>query len=621
MANTGVSGRLVNTEGNGIGGLIVVVYDVEALDDDVVLGTTTSSGDGNFSVSYSSWSYGWLESEPDIRIRVFDRVARLIYQSDEFENVTDTTLALGNITIPRNDYEGWLVTLLTGIHVRISQNLITPRIDNKIAWEALMQDVNSAGDIVVALQLYFDVEELFLTFSSPSQPDQMPGGGQRLEDALLNANRNRDVDVQFCLNDFMGFPYPTDTAGRVESFFDDESNHSIEVRGFSRPVNTPMHAKFFIIDGNFGHINASPLLQEYYDDPTHTINNPRRGDMTFPRNAIRVPVHDVSLTIKGEAIQDLQDTFNMHWLHLGGTEKPMTIAPAPSSNAAVQIVRTLPGNLFVNAPYSVPEGEKGILEAYLRAIKNAEDFIYVENQYFTERKIADALFLAMLRNTDLQVIMLINNAVDIPFYQGWQRSLVRQLLRQLQAANARDRIGIYTLWSHETTPQQRIIRNYVHSKVAIVDNKWATIGSANLDGVSLNLSQHIIPPVTNRDVREERAIELNAVIYNNVDGQPGSEVPDDLRRNLWSEHLGISNVSDSQLTNRPSQGWLKLWKDKAAAKLAGLSSNPPVHSSSKILEWNAEEDPDDFLREAGVPQNNFSVLEVMTEVNSFNLDF
>ena len=57
----------------------------------------------------------------------------------------------------------------------------------------------------------------------------------------------------------------------------------------------------------------------------------------------------------------------------------------------------------------LPHGETGILEAYERAINNAERYIYIENQYFTSPEIVNAL-IARLKDPSkpkLQIILVL----------------------------------------------------------------------------------------------------------------------------------------------------------------------------------------------------------------------
>ena len=60
--------------------------------------------------------------------------------------------------------------------------------------------------------------------------------------------------------------------------------------------------------------------------------------------------------------------------------------------------------------------------------------------------------------------------------------------------------------------------------MGIVDNKWATVGSANLDGFSLSSSPYIPLLVAGRE--QMRAIEANAVFFNGVADQPASDLPE-----------------------------------------------------------------------------------------------
>jgi hypothetical protein len=141
------------------------------------------------------------------------------------------------------------------------------------------------------------------------------------------------------------------------------------------------------------------------------------------------------------------------------------------------------------------EGEHGVLAAYKDAIRTAERFIYIENQYFVQPQITEALVQRMRANPGLQLILLLNNCADIPFYsegfqipvfclllslvfKGKQQLRLQELLGGLlnpqpdaktgawpgmtsDAFNAR--VGIYALWSHEpaSSPQSRsrIINN------------------------------------------------------------------------------------------------------------------------------------------------------------------
>jgi phosphatidylserine/phosphatidylglycerophosphate/cardiolipin synthase-like enzyme len=604
MANTGVRGRVIDESGAGIAGLLVAAYDVEAICGDVLLRNTGSSHDplfpdygvtdtnGNFELTYSKWSYG-LEARPDIVVRVYDPVTRPLFEMREQSDVSSPVLELENITIPRAQAEGWFITQGTEPFVApTAGNGIEYLVDNEEAWRRMALAVRAATTSINILLFYLDIKLSFMSFDPPTPPIGKPTTGLRLEEELLAANRDRKVAVRLAVNDFQLMPYPFDTAGKVQEYFEDASEHSVEVRLFSTPVRVPIHAKLIVIDNREAFLIGSPFLQEYYDGSRHSVKDARRGELSWS-SAIRVPVHEVSARVTGPAVGGLNETFRAHWEAIRPSGAPeLPLAPPPPSdanqNTAMQVARTLHGK---GRFATVPHGETGILEGYLRAIRKAEEFIYLENQYVTCDEIADAIAIAMKRNTRLQVIMVINNKVDIPFYgnlfdlpfmtDGWQTDTIRRLLSSL-GSTGRQRFELFTLWSHEPggqdQPKARLIRNYVHTKAAVIDDKWATVGSANLDGVSLLTSEHalMLDWASPGDPREQRASEANVLLYNGVAGQPVSAAPEALRRRLWAEHLGFQNSSggpnadDPSLVLTPGKDWVNFWRAISQERLASV---------------------------------------------------
>ena len=497
-------------------------------------------------------------------------------------------------------------------------NLVSLLIDNEAAWSHLTQVVQQSSQFVHIMQLWFNVGRFLTVFNPPVPPLGAPATGVRLEELLLTRNRTQGVQVRILLNDVILDPGILDSVRGVSKYYEaarQTAPHTVQVGNFRRPYNTPLHAKLAVVDGTIAYVIGSPFIQGYFDGQTHSVDDPRRGIKSFFEHTDASPLHDVSASIQGPAVEALNDTFRILWEQAEGPVAPVAHVPPTTANASVQIVRTLPGKLLP----SVPEGETGILEAYLRAIREAQQFIFLDNQYFTEPMITTALVKALRNNPNLEVIMVLNGRVDIPFYNALQPNLITQMLGDL-TLNERNRLGLFTLWSHQSAPApQRLIRIYTHAKVGLVDDRWATVGSANLDGVSLRLSQHVIPPVTDRDRLEERAIEVNALFFNGVDSLPPSPVPGDLRRAIWAEHLGYNALNHPDLIAPPAGGWLALWRSRAGAKLAGLSATPPLGHPARVLEWRAEPDPVKHLRALGLTNANLKNLVVETSGRSFDL--
>ena len=304
----------------------------------------------------------------------------------------------------------------------------------------------------------------------------------------------------------------------------------------------------------------------------------------------------------------------------------------------MQVTRSLRGEERYDA---VPQGEAGIYESYLRAIAAAEDYIYLENQYVTCEEIVDALGAAVRAKPALQVILAVNSKVDIPFYGRWQRGLLDRLQTNLDPAQ-RARVGIFTVWSHEGGPPPSIARTYLHSKVGIVDDRWLTVGSANLDSVGQTSSQHIrlvdmlllgLPSLINvitgdeYDFRNQRSAEANVAVFA-ADGAP-IEAAVRLRRRLWAEHLGVVAAdgalleNDASLVTKPPGGWLQLWRDAAEAKRVALAANPTILVPSRLLPMPLVDgrvpgdvgDPVAYLKRLGVDPG---AVTVRTKVRGFS---
>lgn len=642
---TDITGTFVDSNGAPLAGLGVRLWCA-----DLSLGwvnyfsdvVTDAGGNFTLTVPIGGVLSLVLQEIATVEICVMDVVQRTL-ASSQFVLPLTGAQALGTIIVPAANIHGWQATNLdpAGTAPRVSgNNTLQPTIDNVQAWQALHAAVAGASKELALQLFYWDIGQLFLTFDPDPPSIGTPTTGTRLEDDLVTVNRSSlAVPVRVLIRDHSPLPYPVHTADPVTGYFAGLTPPtSIEVRRYPTDPRLPMHAKFVIIDGNEAHLTTSPLLQEYFDGQQHLVQDQRRGPLTslgtvfdalgmldglawpipnplslyqqYKKNAIRVPVHDVGAIIRGDAVKDLYDTFFLHWNVVGTAESStLTPTPPPAPVSTIQVVRSLPRATFPG----LPEGEASILESYLRCFAQAQTFIYLENQYLTEQRIYDAIRLALKDNVarpNLQVIMLLNHKVDIPFYQAWQTSRLTQLIANLTEDGTIGRFGAFTLWTHDdTVTPNRIISTYVHTKAAVADDNWATAGSANLDGVSLMTGEHLAPIVWVPGMENRRATEVCATIVDGLDGAGASTVPGDLRRALWAEHLGLSGPQDPQLTTPPSGGWLSLWQASAAAKLNSLTGATPVSNPCRALPWQAPEDSEKYLKGLGVDVRKFEVLQ------------
>ena len=411
----------------------------------------------------------------------------------------------------------------------------------------------------------------------------------------------------------------------VSKWFVDAQAQHVSVRILQTQPYSVTHTKI-VTDGKTALLLGSPFEQGYFDGPGHVIDDFRRGG-----SAGKGPIHDMSLSVRGPAVGHLAEVFNTHWNLTGPTdhlpEPPNLPLPAQESTAkkgefitSLQVVRTINGGLLP----SLPKGEMGVLEAHLRAIHFAKRFIYLENQYFTNETITEALIAALKANDQLQLILLVPVEPDIPRYPHWQKGLIQRIAKAL-GSDAEQRFGAFTLWSHSpsdaTHPKPRLRANYPHTKTALIDNTWATSGSANLDGASLDFFQLLfywrLPNVLFQG-GGMRNTETNCVVYEEQPPAGGSAV-DALRGRLWAEHLGFVNNDGTLKTDAadlsdspPNDDWLRVWRQRAEQKRTDLLSDHDTASPIRVLPWPLDTwfvNPKRHLKALAVPFNSYDLVD------------
>ena len=192
-------------------------------------------------------------------------------------------------------------------------------------------------------------------------------------------------------------------------------------------------------------------------------------------------------------------------------------------------------------------------------------------------------------NPDLQIIMLINEVPDVPTYRSWQHYGFEFMGLDLQKLTIEHpQIGVFAKWSGNYQSGKNKLRNcYIHSKVAIVDDVWATIGTSNLDGSSLSCAEEFGSSETSQN---DRNMEMNAIMFD-LDSQKSGNI-ENLRKILWGEHLG----TDITNLERPLGGWLDLWKDKGYENISQLEKEEIILHGG-ILPYSTKKNPKEQIKD------------------------
>jgi len=292
------------------------------------------------------------------------------------------------------------------------------------------------------------------------------------------------------------------------------------------------HEKTVVVDGETAFVGGIDMT-DYAGDRYDTLDHPARR---------RLGWHDVAARVRGPAVADVQDHFALRWRELTADELPRTSAPGPAGDEVVQVVRTISDGMYE----SVPRGDFRILESYVRAIRSARSFVYLENQFLWSPEVV-ALLADKLRrppSTEFRIVVVLparaNNGQDDTSGQLGVLVSADDGAGRLLAATVRSLSG------------HRDDRLYVHAKVGIVDDRWLTIGSANLNAHSL----------------------LNDTEMNVVTTDP--DLVRDTRLRLWAEHLGVDLAEIAQ--EQPSTVVDERWRPIAAEQLRRLQGGlPPSH--------------------------------------------
>lgn len=243
-----------------------------------------------------------------------------------------------------------------------------------------------------------------------------------------------------------------------------------------------LHLKMAVIDGTTTYIGGLDLNDRRYDDKNHD----RPAQETW---------HDVQLIVRDTALaRDAAAFLQTLPQTTAGTQPPAPI----SSGFRATLSRKRRPNIFALAPTTISDT---LLKEHLIQISTARDLIYIETQYFRDRRIAKALVAAAKRSPNLKILLLLPAAPsDIAFHGShsldarFGEYLQARTIRQVRRAFGRRFFIVTPVQPRVLKPQDsdedRATLNeapivYVHAKVAIFDEKTAIVGSANLNGRSL----------------------------------------------------------------------------------------------------------------------------------------
>ena len=223
-----------------------------------------------------------------------------------------------------------------------------------------------------------------------------------------------------------------------------------------------LHRKLCVIDSDIAFCGGINVLDDWHD--------PSYGALTAPR-------FDFCVRVTGSLAKDIQVATSLLWerLSLG---KPLNVKRVKNAIGTLPLVlkhRHLQTNSQAGQALTALvlrdniTNRRHIERAYLKAIGDSRTEIIIANAYFVPgAKLRRALILAAKRGVKVQLLL------QGKYEYFMQYHAARPIYGTLLAAG----IEIY-----------EYDKSYLHAKVAVIDGIWATVGSSNLDPLSLLLAR------------------------------------------------------------------------------------------------------------------------------------
>ena len=268
--------------------------------------------------------------------------------------------------------------------------------------------------------------------------------------ATLSRAARRGVKVHLLVDGFGGREF-------VAELMDGLIAGGVSVLIYRREVSTlslrrrrlrRLHRKLAVIDGRIAFVGGINIVSD------------------FEAPALEAPRHDYAVRIEGPLLAPIHASVRRVWelvawasfrqrlrLHNG----PPTLTEPCGNVEAGFLIRD---NI---------RHRRDIEDAYLLGIAGARREIILANAYFLPgRRFRQALLAASRRG--VRITLLVQGLADHPLQQRATRALYGQLLSA----------GVRIIEYH---------RSYLHAKVAVIDERWATVGSSNIDPFSLLLAR------------------------------------------------------------------------------------------------------------------------------------
>ncbi|MEO6709716.1 MAG: VTT domain-containing protein, partial [Planctomycetota bacterium] len=361
--------------------------------------------------------------------------------------------------------------------------------------------------------------------------------------ALLDfvVQRNPELEVYVLIWDYAAlYALERDPTSRIRLGLN--TNERVHFRfDDHHPLAGCHHQKVVVVDDRLAFSGGLDLTSHRWDTPDHSVQHPLRLSAT---GEPYTPFHDVQALVEGPVAAALGELARERWTRIGARDLP-PLAPRSDSlwpesdppdllDVDIAIARTDP-------PFRGREAVRECEALFHAQIAAARRVIYIENQYFTNAKVGEAL-ASRLREPEGPEIIVVGPRECSGWLEKKTMGVLRQrVLASLEEADSHGRLRLL----NPVASKQHGVDTFIHSKILVIDDEHLRIGSANLSSRSMGMDTECdLVACAGGDPRLRRDIER-------------------VRNRLVGEHLGLS--ADDIAGAIRSQGSLRAAIDALAS--------------------------------------------------------
>ncbi|MCR4264704.1 phospholipase D-like domain-containing protein [Nitratireductor sp. ZSWI3] len=283
------------------------------------------------------------------------------------------------------------------------------------------------------------------------------------------------------------------------------------------PLRASHHQKLVCVDDRTAFVGGIDLTAGRWDSSDHPV--PWRWRRK-PSGEAYSPVHDVQAMVCGAAARALSEIAAARWRRATGESLapldspsrppwPTNLAP-DLLDCPVAIARTQPPRLGIRMRREAAK----LTDAALAAAKHS---LYIETQYFASFRVARQLRASLQRPDGPEILIILTKSSRGLLEQFVMAHNRNRVIRRLKRADRHHRLRV--LYATTEAGDGKRAEILIHSKVIVVDDVLARVGSSNLNNRSEGFDSECDIAFEAQTPRQRRAIA-------------------GLRNRLLAEHLG-----------------------------------------------------------------------------------